>query len=100
MYWVPHQQSGSVVHTWDMQPQNAGPVPLQRGFKSLADPVLRLWVSHLPPDTIITCGMWLGPCHVRTGFALDSVALENELSDFTQFCKSKHVMFFPMKGGG
>ncbi len=101
MYWVRLQQPGPAVHTWDLQQQYSnGPLPLRRSVKSLADPVLRQWVSHLPAGTSIICGMWMGPCRMDRGFALDSAALEAEIKDFTQYCKSKQVAFSPMISGG
>lgn len=101
MYWVSLQQSGSVVHTWDLQPQySVGPMPFGYSFKSLADPELRQWVSRLPAGASINCGMWMGPYRMGKGFTGDSAALEGEISGFTQYCKSKQVVFCPAMSGG
>ena len=102
MYRTSVQQLGSILQSWDLQPQySTGPMPLHLSFKSLADPELRQWVSHLPANTSITCGIWLGPMrNQRTRLTPRSTSLEAETTDFTQYCKSKQVMFYLLMSGG
>lgn len=97
MYRVRIQQKGPAIWGPDVQVwyldshYSTGPLPLRHSFRSLANPELRQWVSHLPAGSGITCGMWLGPA--RMGRKLIPDALKAEMDDFTQFCRSKSVTF-------
>lgn len=97
MYRARIQQKGPAIwgpdiQMWYLEPHySTGPMPLRHSFRSLADPELRQWVSHLPAGSSITCGMWLGPA--RMGHKLIPDALKAEMDGFTQLCRIKSVTF-------
>lgn len=76
-------------HMWMVQAPYNQAVNLEgRAFRSLASPILRQWVSHLPEGAIIS--------YTPSSLPLIAKAFgdpEAGVSGFARFCRSKHIQF-------